>query len=69
MTKTPNVISRHKERFIRFAIWVITMLAASLITLQFAPHTVFLVPCLALVFFAPAVLMPLRRTQGGKSDV
>jgi hypothetical protein len=68
MTETPTVISLHKERFIRFAIWVIAMLAASLSTLQFAPHKVFLVPCVALVFFAPAVLMPLRRNQGGKSD-
>jgi hypothetical protein len=49
------------------AIGLIAMFAAPLVTVEFAPHRVFLVPCLGLVFFAPVVLMPLRR-KGGKSD-
>jgi hypothetical protein len=71
MVQTPNAtaVSLHKERFIRFAVWVITMFVASLITLQFAPHRVYLVPVLALVFFAPVVLMPLHRNRNGKHGV
>jgi hypothetical protein len=63
MSQTPNAtaISLQKERLIRFTIWVITMCVASLITFQFTPHKVYLIPAISLVFFAPFVLIPLPR--------
>jgi hypothetical protein len=48
------------KRFIRFAIWLLLMLTACLVTGAFAPHRTVFVPCLFMVFFAPMVLLPIH---------
>jgi hypothetical protein len=47
-------------RFVRFAVWVLLMLAACLITADLAPHRTALVPCLFMVLFVPMVLLPIN---------
>jgi hypothetical protein len=51
-------------RFLRFSVWTLLMLTACLITLDFAPHRVSIVPCLFLPLFVPMVLLPMRRKPG-----
>jgi hypothetical protein len=47
-------------RFVRFAVWMLLMLTACLITADFAPHRTALVPCLFMALFVPMVLLPLK---------
>jgi hypothetical protein len=47
-------------RLIRFALWTLAMLAAFVVVEIYAPHKTVLVPCLGILFFVPAVLLPLR---------
>ena len=47
-------------RFVRFAVWVLLMLTACLVTEAFAPHRRVLVPCLFMALFVPMVLLPIH---------
>ena len=59
-------VSTHSTvRFLRFSVWVLLMLTVCLITLDFAPHRVVLVPCHFLPLFVPMVLLPMRRKPSG----
>jgi hypothetical protein len=55
-------------RFLRFVVWGLLMLTASLITLDFAPHRIVLVFCLFLPLFVPMVLLPMRRQPSGSLE-
>jgi hypothetical protein len=50
-----------KTRLVRFLLWVSLMFVESLVTMSLAPRRVFIVPAAFLVFFAPIVIMPIRR--------
>ena len=52
-------------RLFRFAWWVLATLAAFVFTQIYFPHWTLYVPCFALLFFVPAVLLPLRPKRKG----
>lgn len=59
-------VSHTTVRVLRFTIWALLMLVASMITSKLAPHRVAFVPGMFLVLMVPMVLMPLRRESDSK---
>jgi ABC-type transport system involved in cytochrome c biogenesis permease component len=52
-----------KIRFLRFAVWVLSMLSASLFALIVDPRRTIFVPCIFLPLMVPMVLMPFKKSQ------
>jgi hypothetical protein len=53
-------------RFLRFAVWALLMLSASLFTSNVAPRRTVFVPCLFLPLMVPMVLMPFGKKETGE---
>jgi len=52
-----------RVRFLRFAVWALSMLSALLFTLVVAPQRTVFVPCLFLPLMVPMVLMPFKKNK------